>query len=102
MTPAEIANKWQMNRYRTLGQIGGMDNKEYFDQMQLDIQIACIEARIQERKDHIYVLEQDLMDNSQDEGEGLYTKEYCQFMADEISNHRAVIQDLENELEGLK
>lgn len=37
MTPAEIANKWQMNRYRTPGQIGGMDNKEYFDLMTEDV-----------------------------------------------------------------
>ena len=101
MTPAEIANKWQMNRYRTPGQIGGMDNKEYFDMLKKDIQISNIEARIQERRDHIYVLEQDLMDNGP-QGEGLYTEPYCLCIGDEISNHRACIKDLENELGGLK
>lgn len=37
MTPQEIANKWQMNRYRTPGQEGGMDNKEFYELMQDDI-----------------------------------------------------------------
>ena len=101
MTPAEIANKWQMNRYRTPGQIGGMDNKEYFDQLTRDIQVACIEARIQERKTHIYVLESDLLDNGP-EGENIYPKDYCGCITDEISNHQAYIKDLENELDGLK
>lgn len=96
MTPEEIANKWQMNRYRTPGQIGGMDNKEYFDQMARDIQIVCIESRIQERKDHIYVLEQDLMDNGP-EGEGIYQEHYVKCMKDEIENHETVVQDLEKE-----
>ena len=95
MTPSEIANKWQMNRYRTPGQIGGMDNKEYFDQLERDIQVSNIEARIQERKDHIYFLEQSLMDTN-------WAKTYKQCMKDEIANHEAHIKDLEKELEGLK
>lgn len=100
MTPAEIANKWK--KHKMPQTLGGIRDKEYVDELQRDIQMPNIEARIQERKTHIYVLEQDLLDHSQDEGDGLYTKEYCQFMADEISNHRAYTQDLEKELENLK
>ena len=88
MTPEEILKKHNF--------------QGYLDNVILAMKEYGIHCRIQERKTHIYVLEQDLMDNSQDEGEGLYTKEYCQFMADEISNHRAYIKDLETELEGLK
>lgn len=37
MTPQEIANKWQMNRYRTPGQEGGMDNHEFYHLLSDDI-----------------------------------------------------------------
>lgn len=54
-------------------------------------------ARIQERKDHIYVLQQDLLDHGP-EGDGVYLEDYRKCMADEILNHLAYIQDLEKEL----
>lgn len=37
MTSKEIANKWQMNRFRTPGQEGGMDNHEFYQFLQTDI-----------------------------------------------------------------
>lgn len=37
MTSKEIANKWQMNRYLTPHQDGGMDNKEFYEQLDDDI-----------------------------------------------------------------
>lgn len=51
-----------------------------------------IQARIQERRDCIYLLESDMMDHPR--RHPTYTK--C--MKDEISNHNAFIQDLEKEL----
>lgn len=36
-TKEEIANKWQMNRYRTPGQEGGMDNHEFYHLLQDDV-----------------------------------------------------------------
>ena len=57
-------------------------------------------ARIQERRNCIYNLESDLMDNGP-EGEGIYHEHYVRAMQDEISNHNAFIQDLEKELEKL-
>lgn len=33
----QIANKWQMQRYRTPGEIGGMDNQEFYNGMIDDI-----------------------------------------------------------------
>lgn len=84
MTPAEIANKWQMNRY-----------SECFDQLQRDIQVSNIEARIQERNDHICLLEQSLA--------GLnWAKTYQRCMKDEMLTHKERIEHLEKELENLK
>lgn len=84
-----------MNRCRTPGQIGGMDNKEYFDQLELDIMRSNIEARIQERKDHIRLLEQSLA--------GLnWAKTYQRCMKDEMLTHKERIEHLEKELENLK
>lgn len=101
MNPQEIANKWQMNRYRTPGQIGGMDNKEYFDQMTVDIQISNLEARIRERKDCIYLLESALMDNDPEEPNA-FPADYITCMNDEIGNHQTFITELEKELNQLK
>lgn len=46
MTPAEIANKWQMNRYKTPHSLEGMDNKEYFDLLTQDIKEVVDEQAI--------------------------------------------------------
>jgi hypothetical protein len=62
--------------------------------------IYALQSRIQERKNHIYVMEQDLMDNGP-EGEGIYSEDYRKCMADEIENHKAYIADMENELNKL-
>lgn len=82
MTPEEVLKKRNF--------IGHLAMKEY-----------GIHCRIQERKTHIYVLEQDLLDNGP-EGEGIYRDDYQKCMQDEIENHKTVVQDLEKELENLK
>lgn len=38
MTPAEIANKYQMLRYKTPNQPGGVDNHEFYHSLTADIQ----------------------------------------------------------------
>jgi len=54
--------------------------------------ISVLEARIQERRDCIYLLESDMMDHPR------RNPEYTKCMKDEISNHNAFIQDFEKQL----
>lgn len=87
MTPEEILKKHNF--------------QGYLDDVIIAMKEYGLHCRIQERKDHIYVLEQDLLDNGP-EGEGIYEEHYCRCITDEIENHKAVVQDLEKELENLK
>lgn len=88
MTPAEIANKekifdsaWKSvtDKFNMLNSwnVGADTGQgEFVKQVCMEAMekygtVVAIQARIQERKDHIYVLEQDLLDNGP-EGEGIY------------------------------
>lgn len=112
MTPAEIANKEKIfdSAWKSITDKFNMLNSwnvgadtgqaEFVKQVCMEAMekygtVLAIQARIQERKDHIYVLEQSLMDTN-------WAKTYKQCMKDEILNHQAYIQDLEKELENLK
>ena len=100
MTPDEIINR-HSKLYELFAGIpidAAIKITKFFDQEQA---IATVKARIQERKDCIYVLEQDLLDNGP-EGEGVYSEDYRRCINDEIQNHKAFITDLENELLALK
>lgn len=67
------------------------------DQFLRAMDIYAVSQRIQERRDIIYVLESDLMDQ-----EDIYSEDYKKCIRDEIENHEAFIEDLNNQLEGLK
>ena len=59
----------------------------------LAMTVFGLESRIQERKDIIYVIEMDLMDN-----EEIYSEDYRAALRDEIDNHNAFMSNLEQEL----
>jgi hypothetical protein len=79
---------------------GSVNRKMIFEYVAPAMEIYAIQAGIQERKTHIYVLEQDLMDNGP-EGENIYPEDYIKCMKDEIDNHQNFIADLESELKQL-
>lgn len=97
MTPADILTPYEVWSDEIGGHLLVIASAHALRAMK----IYALHARIQERKTHIYGLEQDLMDNGP-EGQGLYQEHYVKCMKDEIENHKTVIQDLEKELEGLK
>lgn len=88
MTPEEIARQRIPDFGRTLL---SEERKHITDAMQE----YAIHARIQERRDCIYLLEQSLMDTN-------WAKTYKRCMQDEIANHKAFIEELEKELLTLK
>lgn len=63
--------------------------------------ISTITARIQERRDCIYLLERKIFGPPDINGFNPIPEAYETCMKDEIANHQAFIQDLEKELEKL-
>lgn len=112
MTPAEIANKekiyesaWKSitDKFNMLNSWNvGADTgqSEFVKQVCMEAMekwgaLVAIQARIQERKDHICLLEQSLA--------GLnWAKTYQRCMKDEMLTHKERIEHLEKELENLK
>lgn len=94
MTPDEIINR-HSKLYELFAGVPvdqAVKITRFFDE---ELALSTIKSRIQERKDCIYILEQDMMD---DESFKLYSEDYIKCMKDEIENHREHIAELESEL----
>lgn len=73
-----------------------LEPKVHKDNVLKAIDVAVVEARMEERRVIIYVLQSDIADNKDG-----YPKEYVRALRDEIKNHKMVITDLKAELKKL-
>ena len=90
---AEILKECYEKKFGTQKYKNSVFKSTYGAVAALAMDVYAIESRIQERRDIIYVIEMDLMDNEEE-----YPEQYKQALKDEIDNHNNFIADWQKHL----